>query len=84
MLAQGTEVGVGGQSEGPWRWWGVQAHTWQQETLGVICRSPLRRRGTNRETRGQGARGGLGSQESPGPTGAPASRKEFPLLEVGS
>ena len=54
MLAQGTEVGVGGQSEGPWRWWGVQAHTWQQEMLGVICRSPLRRGGTGRETRGQG------------------------------
>ena len=84
MLAQGTEVGVGGQSEGPWRWWGVQAHTWQQETLGVICRSPLRRGGTDRETRGQGARGGLGSQDSPGPTGTPASRKEFALLGVGS
>ena len=54
MLAQGTEVGVGGQSEGPWRWWGVQAHTWQQEMLGVICRSPLRRGGTDRERRGHG------------------------------
>lgn len=82
MLAQGAEVG--GQFEGPWRWRGVQAHTWHQETLGVICRSPLRREETDRETRGQGARGGLGSQEGPGLTGAPASRKEFLLLGVGS
>ena len=41
MLAQGTEVGVGGQSEGPWRWWGVQAHTWQQEMLGTSTCQPL-------------------------------------------
>ena len=34
--------------------------------------------------RNEGARGGLGSQDSPGPTGTPASRKEFALLGVGS
>lgn len=80
MLRWGWEVSPRAHEGGG----SVQAHTWQQEMLGVIFRSPLRRGRKDRETRRQGAKGGLGSQESPGLTGAPVSRKEFLLLGVGS
>lgn len=75
MLAQGAEVG--GQFEGPWRWWGVQAHTWYQETLGVICRSPLRRAETDRERGGKGRGEGWVPRRAQGRRGLQRAGRSF-------